>query len=84
MSDIVSSAISKEAGTWEVDLKSSIGFGSNFTHSPHTLYSSQLQSDPDMVMLIMWVRGGFTWLGRLDREPGYHCAPGWQRTPRQG
>lgn len=31
--DIVSSAISKEVGTWEVDLKSSVGFGSNFTLS---------------------------------------------------
>lgn len=40
MSDIVSSAISKEAGTWEVDLKSSIGFGSNFTLSRHTLFLS--------------------------------------------
>lgn len=40
VSDIVSSAISKEAGTWEVDLKSSIGFGSNFTLSRHTLFLS--------------------------------------------
>lgn len=31
--DIVSLAISKEVGTWEVDLKSSVGFGSNFTLS---------------------------------------------------
>lgn len=32
--------MSKEAGTWEVDLKSSIGLGSNFTLSPHTLFLS--------------------------------------------
>lgn len=31
--DIVSLAVSKEVGTWEVDLKSSVGFGSNFTLS---------------------------------------------------
>lgn len=31
--DIVSLAISKEVGSWDVDLKSSVGFGSNFTLS---------------------------------------------------
>lgn len=38
MFDIVSLAISKEVGTWEVDLKNSVGFGSNFTLSWHTLF----------------------------------------------
>lgn len=40
MSDIVSWAISEEAGTWEVDLKSSVGLGSNFTLLRHTLFLS--------------------------------------------